>query len=235
MLRLTSRRRNRARRARSLATRPIERITRRVSGRLARLSADIEMWRIQRAVARDAGADALRIFSYTMPAELCALHKLASECPHDAAVIEIGAHLGASTCFLASGLSARGGRLFSVDTWMNDAMPDGQHDTFERFQHNTQVAGAHITPVRKRSQELEAEDLRIPLALAFIDGDHSYEAVRADFRCISKWMAPGGVVAFHDASGRFPGVTRVIGEALESGLWSIAGRVETLLWLKRRA
>ena len=211
----------------------LERVSRRLSKDLARVSASIEHWAIRRAVIMKAGPEAPHIFSYTQPAELCALYTLGYRCPQDAAAVEIGAHIGASACFLASGLSARGGHLFSVDTWLNHAMPDGNHDTFEAFRYNTRFLKNHITAVRKRSGDLEAADLRVPLALAFIDGDHSYAAVRTDFAQVAQWMAPFGVIAFHDASSRFPGVTQVIGEALESGDWLIGGRVQTLFWIKR--
>lgn len=32
----------------------------------------------------------------------------------------------------------------------------------------------------------------------YIDGDHSYEGVKKDFDAYSKFMAPGGIMAFHD-------------------------------------
>lgn len=37
-----------------------------------------------------------------------------------------------------------------------------------------------------------------PFDFAFIDGDHSFEGVRADWLAWSPLVAPGGVVAFHD-------------------------------------
>ena len=41
----------------------------------------------------------------------------------------------------------------------------------------------------------------------FIDGDHTYDVVKADFLFYSKFVRPGGIVAFHDASLRNnPGV-----------------------------
>jgi predicted O-methyltransferase YrrM len=32
----------------------------------------------------------------------------------------------------------------------------------------------------------------------FIDGDHSYKAVKSDFENYSKFVRKGGIVAFHD-------------------------------------
>ncbi len=36
------------------------------------------------------------------------------------------------------------------------------------------------------------------LDLLFVDGDHSYTGVRADFEVYAPFVRPGGVVAFHD-------------------------------------
>lgn len=45
-------------------------------------------------------------------------------------------------------------------------------------------------------------DLAGAVDLLFIDGDHSYEAVRDDWRNYHSLVRPGGLVAFHDASGK---------------------------------
>lgn len=37
-----------------------------------------------------------------------------------------------------------------------------------------------------------------PIALAFIDGDHSYEVATYDFECIEKYLVTGGYVFIHD-------------------------------------
>lgn len=57
-----------------------------------------------------------------------------------------------------------------------------------------------------------------PLDLLFIDGDHRYDAVLVDWLLYSHLVAPGGIVAFHDAVAGISGagVPRLIRE-LESG------------------
>jgi hypothetical protein len=47
--------------------------------------------------------------------------------------------------------------------------------------------------------------------LVFIDGDHSYGASRDDFGARSRFVVPGGLVAFHDI-GAWEGVTRYCNE-----------------------
>jgi hypothetical protein len=60
--------------------------------------------------------------------------------------------------------------------------------------------------------------------MAFIDGDHSYEAAKGDVCRIEPFLANQCVVCFHD-SIQSAGVSRVIGEALISGAWMIGGHV----------
>lgn len=173
------------------------------------------------------------IFTFTNKRELRALYNLASACPHGAVALEIGAYLGASSCYLAAGLARVNGHLFCVDTWHNETMPDGERDTFTEFQKNTSGVRHRITTIRKKSDEISDRDIRVPLNLVFIDGDHSYAAVKSDFDCVRQWLAPDGIIAFHDFSAPdFEGVSRVVGEALASGKWIIAGCVDSLVWLK---
>ena len=172
--------------------------------------------------------------SWTTPAELRALHDLAVRLPPNATLLEIGSHLGASSCYLSAGAAAVDGHLYCVDTWQNEAMVDGIRDTFAEFERNTRAAAARLTTVRKRSDELRDGDVRAPVHLAFIDGDHRYPAVSGDFAIASRWLAPDGVIAFHDfGNDEFPGVTRVVGEALATGQWVQRGLVGTLVWIER--
>jgi len=46
--------------------------------------------------------------------------------------------------------------------------------------------------------------------LAFIDGDHSYDAVRLDIRNIDRFLSPGGWICFDDAFSYYDGVNRAI-------------------------
>lgn len=186
-------------------------------------------------VSREIGRDVSTIPSYTMPGELVVLFELAAALPNGATALEIGSHLGRSTCFLGAALQRKCGRLYCVDTWQNDTMPEGSRDTFEEFRHNIGGLSSLIVPIRKRSDQLASVDVPFPVQLAFIDGDHSFEAVRSDFQRVIPLIPPDGVVVFHDAvSPAFPGVARVVGDALNSGQWDIGGQVGTLFWIRRR-
>ena len=43
--------------------------------------------------------NATKIFTYTSPNELQQLYKLAAQCPPQSVALEIGSHLGASSCY----------------------------------------------------------------------------------------------------------------------------------------
>lgn len=51
-------------------------------------------------------------------------------------------------------------------------------------------------------------------SLAFLDGDHGYEAVCADIRNIDKHLIPGGWICFDDAFTCYEGVSRAINELI---------------------
>jgi hypothetical protein len=71
--------------------------------------------------------------------------------------------------------------------------------------------------------------------LAFLDGDHSYEAVAADIREIEKFLLPGGWICFDDAFSCYDGVDRAIREhILESGRYERSQQLTRKFFVARR-
>jgi predicted O-methyltransferase YrrM len=128
-------------------------------------------------------------------------------------VLEIGSYLGASASCFGAAIASRGlgGKIFCVDTWHNETMPEGSRDTLDDFTRNTAQYHELIIPVRGLStdviQKVKAQADRVDLL--FIDGDHSYTAVKADWDAYHDLLRPRSVVVFHD-SGWAEGVQRVI-------------------------
>jgi len=193
----------------------------------------IRDWR-WKARLRGCYDSAKTIQTWTTQRELRELYRLAASCPPGATAVEIGSYLGASTIYLAAGLKQVHGRLVCVDTWNNETMPEGERDTFEEFERNISRLRDRIVPVRKRSEELTQQDIGAEVDFVFIDGEHSYEAVRRDFECILPMLSARALVAFHDSTyGEFPGVSRFIGETLARGQWFLAGNVGGLTCIRR--
>lgn len=175
----------------------------------------------------------MRVFSHTTPEERLALFRLARTLPVDAKAMEIGSHIGSSALFLCEGLVQVSGQLLCVDTWMNETMPDGSKDTFAEFGANVRPYANMITPVRKRSDQLNWADVTSMLDFVFLDGDHSEAAVRKDVETVTPWIKLGGLLAFHDVNMSFPGVHVVIGEALARRQWELIGMAGFIVVLKK--
>jgi predicted O-methyltransferase YrrM len=219
--------------AERVATRLIQRAAEALLRRLNAWSERADDFLLHRRLQQAGVAEVASIPTWTAGRELRALYELAAACHPGARALEIGSYLGASTCYLAAGLAGVDGHLFCVDTWHNETMPEGERDTFAEFCENTKGVRDRITAIRKRSDEVGLE-IPAPVNLAFIDGDHSYSAVKRDFELVQRLLGEDGVVVFHDCSNSdYEGVTRVIGEAVASGEWMIAGFLRTLLWMRR--
>jgi len=174
------------------------------------------------------------------------LFQLASDLPPNAQVIEVGSWMGASTCFIAGGLKGEAAKVFAVDNFqgLSTCGEDaawykrhfnqlGANSTLGIFQANFAALGLteRTEPVVSNSlaaaQSLAAK--RGAIDFIFIDGDHSYDACKADIEAWSPFVKRGGVIAFHDFGSRAEGVTRAIFEETKAGrfagIMGVAGTV----------
>lgn len=126
--------------------------------------------------------------------------------------LEIGSYLGASATCLAAACHRSGrGKVLCIDTWNNNAMTEGARDTWSLFHANTAMYSSYIVPVRGYSTEVVdqvTQDIS-ELDLLFIDGDHSYQGVKADWKAYRGFLREGSVVIFHDY-GWAEGVQKVV-------------------------
>jgi predicted O-methyltransferase YrrM len=169
------------------------------------------------------------------------LYELARRGPGQGAIVEIGSAWGRSTIYLARG-SQRAGRerVYAIDPHTGDPsyLASGEHygiwradvprppagegfSTLPAFLANIQrfgVAG-QVEPVVAASTTAAATLDPGPIRLLYIDGLHTYAAVRAD---IDDWVArvvTGGVIVFDDYFNASPevGVRHAVTELLASG------------------
>ena len=69
--------------------------------------------------------------------------------------------------------------------------------------------------------------------MLWIDGDHRYDAVRRDLECWAPHLAPGAVVALHDAAKPELGPARLVEEEVAAGRFERVGGVEQTVVLRR--
>ena len=91
-------------------------------------------------------------------------------------------------------------------------MSEGNRDTHQEFLQNTLPFQALIRPLRGDSTSVSRE-FRERIDLLFVDGDHSYEGVKADVDAWFPHLAPNATVVFHDY-GWAEGVKQVIQEGV---------------------
>ena len=136
------------------------------------------------------------------------LYHLADDKNH---IAEIGSYVGASACCFGAAVEAKNSKnsskIFCIDTWQNDAMSEGGRDTWKEFQKNTSAYEKFIVPFRGFSTEMigQIKSQVISIDLLFIDGDHSYDGVKADWDTYKELLHVGSTVVFHDigwAEGR---------------------------------
>jgi predicted O-methyltransferase YrrM len=115
-------------------------------------------------------------------------------------IVEIGVWHGVTTAVLRR-VMRDGGVLWAVDPF-----PPGQLGfSLQKPIAETEVRGVRngtVRWVRTTGQAAAAEferEQREPVALIFIDGDHSYEGLSGDWFAWKRLVAPGGLVCLHDS------------------------------------
>ena len=132
-------------------------------------------------------------------AETGLLRKLAAA---KSCVVEVGVFEGATSRAMAE-VVREDGRLYLVD-------PQFYATRMEKwlgFSASGYIAGRSVKRfgrkvrfVRMTSLQAARElELHQPADLIFIDADHSYEAVKADFEAWATHLASGGAIAVHDS------------------------------------
>lgn len=158
--------------------------------------------------------DIEQIKGFLDPAEGEALYRAALEVAAVGPVLEIGSYCGKSTIYLGSACRQTGNTLFAVDhhagseehqpgEMFHDPLlfdsADQRMDSFREFRRNMRAAGLEdtVVPIVAPSQ-LVARHWQTPLGMVFIDGGHSLAAALADYRCWTRHLHQGGILAIHD-------------------------------------
>lgn len=137
------------------------------------------------------------------------------------AFVEVGSWLGRSAAFMGVEIinSKKNITLFCVDPW-EDGGPDLRDTSyfkdlkeppFDIFKRNVKPVEGYIVPLRMTSIRGAATFYDETVSFLMLDGDHSYEAVKADIAAWLPKMKKGGVISGDDYL--WPGVTKAVHEA----------------------
>lgn len=71
--------------------------------------------------------------------------------------------------------------------------------------------------------------------VAFIDGDHSYDAICTDIQNIERYLVPGGWICFDDAFSHYDGVNRAINDCvINSGKFELCQQMTRKFFVARK-
>lgn len=178
------------------------------------------------------------VFAQHTAAEHAALKRWATQ---RLSLVEIGVAEGASAMVLRQAMSSSG------TLWLIDPF----HISRKRFINATKRAAHRVVGGYKKGSVVWIEKFSFdavnrwhaPIDFLFIDGDHSEAGVNQDWENWHRFVVPGGVVAFHDAStfpGGWPqddwGPVRLVNKLFrDQGLpeWTIAEEVDSLVVVER--
>jgi predicted O-methyltransferase YrrM len=169
--------------------------------------------------------------------EAGALRALAMAVPSGLAIVEVGTYRGRSAVALALGaLRGSCATVYAVDPHASGARPRGgrfgPEDRAAFYANVTRAGvGANIALIGLDSVSAARAWTTANVGLFFLDGDHRYEAVRADFAAWSAHLAPGASIAFDDCD--FADVARVVAELVSTGVLRLRGTVGKLSWFER--
>lgn len=146
-------------------------------------------------------------------------------------MIEIGSYMGESTLLFAS--SGLFNQIYAIDpfhideefsntTLKQDEKYSG-YDSFDisifvekEFKTNTRFFD-NITLVKEYSFNCADSFVNSTVDFIYIDGEHTYEAVKQDLELFLPKLKEGGVVSGHDYyPERWPGVVKAVNETLGS-------------------
>jgi predicted O-methyltransferase YrrM len=186
------------------------------------------------------------------PDEGLALHAAALDAP-DGLLLEVGTYCGKSTLLLGDAARRRGSQVVTVDhhhgseenqpgwEWHEPDLVDpgtGRLETLPSLRHTLAAADLEtvVTAVVGTTAQVAAW-WRTPVALLFLDGNHTEPVAQHDYAAFARWVQPGGLLAVHDVfpdpadGGQAP--WHVVQRAIGTGVFAPASQTGSLRVLRR--
>ena len=110
----------------------------------------------------------------------------------------------------------------------------GSKDRTEFYKTMLITECSEIVSLINMSSEMIVPKWNEPVGLLWIDGDHSYEGVKRDFKCWLPHVAEGACIAFDDASDPVLGPRLLINELLTTQAYEECISVGKVSVLKKK-
>ena len=125
---------------------------------------------------------------------------------------EIGVECGHFTEYLMQSFPEL--EMIAVDPWLaSGAFSNWPMVGIEKEFHERMAPySERLTVIKSRSVDAAGQVENESLDFVFIDAEHTYEAVLDDIAAWQPKVKPGGLLAGHDFSRKYPGVMRAVSE-----------------------
>jgi len=146
-------------------------------------------------------------------------------------VLEIGTYCGSSALALATNADI----VHTIDIYQDTAAMGSKcnHEAYKFEEVKKRIKGKNIKAYKADSGKTELlKD--VIFDVMYIDGDHKYPGVHADFCRWYDQLKKGGIMMFHDYDlPRHPGVVRQVDNAIKEGLLEKVDQTTSLIVCKK--
>lgn len=146
----------------------------------------------------------------------------------DATIVEIGTWKGKSAAIMGAACRGTKRKVFTIDNFRTDIYPQGRIFEKEVREYFARDKVEHVVLLVGDSANFALKWRRKPIDMIFIDGEHKYEAVKADIENWLPHIKKEGFMLFHDYDSH-EGVKPAVDEAIGKGLLEKVKQEGTLL------
>ena len=145
-------------------------------------------------------------------------------------IVEIGSYKGCSTTWLAiAGQRNNFESLIAIDLFTGTPSWNQCFATYEDFMHRMKINKLErfVKPIRGDSKDV-IKKWNKEITILHIDGNHTYQAVKADVNNYTPYLKRDGIIIFDDYDSFHPDVKKVVHELLNGGHFQIIDLVKEI-------